>query len=303
MAVSSSSTPIAIPNSDGILSNVAAAVVSPLSSSSLSNFPTLQIVTSSLDTEQQIDSSEVIRIAVVPVGHTSPARFARYFSLIQELGLIELNTLMPDRLNIPDFHSQLWRTGCLKFHFLHRPANSDWVSFQPHKRILGVIGVLDCHECQNLNQAARQFTSMIQSNFPLAMAYRCLAFDPTPDQENLDFECAPFFSLIPNAPSRDATLLYVNELISFFAYSILKAFRELLFLPQEFEKRVGAYIATPLDPCKEADDISRLKRRRPARLLKLRGDFALLACAPAYAFQYFTQALEVLRATSDHIWI
>jgi Transport protein Trs120 or TRAPPC9, TRAPP II complex subunit len=206
-----------------------------------------------------------------------------------------------------DFAHQLWQSGMVRLNYVRagEEESRDWEEFQAHRKCLAVIGLLDCGSCCDLPQgtlgASKLFEEMMAKEYPTAAVSRCFAFDPKEDQEDLDRDAARQITMIPNVPSRQIALMYLNELMLDFAYSILKSLRLWTYSPGLLEKRVGAYVATPLDSL-DAGEVTRLKRRRDARLMKTRGDFALLACAPVEAVSFYAAGLEATRSNSDAAW-
>eukprot|EP00941_MAST-03F_sp_MAST-3F-sp1_P004914 g4914.t1 len=99
---------------------------------------------------QSIESSATIKIVVVPVGDV-PSVLLREFvnSLPSFVSFRSLTT--PRNFSLKTLQRLPWHTGSLHFDFVlaselssRADSGSIWQSFQPHHRIMGVIGICHC---------------------------------------------------------------------------------------------------------------------------------------------------------------
>lgn len=51
--------------------------------------------------------------------------------------------------------------------------------------MLGVVGIIHCQRSPDLLGAYTRFEQILQQQFPKAVANKCFAFDPMPDQPDL----------------------------------------------------------------------------------------------------------------------
>jgi hypothetical protein len=195
-----------------------------------------------------------------------------------------------------------WHEARVRFTFVdaaqHHP--SPWTELHVHRRVLGVIGVFHCRSGDSsLAHAATQFADVLR-RYPSALASTCFAFEPLDEQPDLDSSSAPGRNviLIPNTDTADKLAFYLSTLVQDFTARMLA---QLDAFVDVYER--APHIATPLDAAKTADEIAKLKKRKPARLAKLKADIALLLGSPDNALDWFAAAIEQNRAAGDQLWL
>jgi hypothetical protein len=169
-----------------------------------------------------------------------------------------------------------------------------------HRRVLGVIGVFHCRSGNpQLAHAARLFNEVMQK-YPSALASICFAFEPLDEQPDLD-SASPSGKnviLIPNTDTEAKLAFYLSTLVQDFTG------RMLTQLDAHIEVHEKApYIATPLDLAKTADEVAKLKKKKPARIAKLKADTALMLGSPDDSIGWFNQAIDLCRASGDQVWL
>ena len=127
--------------------------------------------------------------------------------------------------------------------------------------------------------------------------FRCFAFEPLDHQPDWDYASKANFIMIPNTAGNEKHLLfYLNTLLNDFAASLVHELENMVgdrfliyqnllthskFVSEQWMQ--SAYIATPFDPSPSSDEVIRLKKRKDARVLKIKGDYCLLAGDPKNA--------------------
>mmetsp|Transcript_8846 Transcript_8846/g.27406 ORF Transcript_8846/g.27406 Transcript_8846/m.27406 type:complete len:1069 (+) Transcript_8846:178-3384(+) len=260
----------------------------------------------SMDLHQDFDVARQLRVTLVPVGDISPSKFKQYASFIQssfecvDLFSITRPTRKPSAPS--PFKYQSWQTGKIYMNMVaqrvHDQSNNDWQEFQLHRKVLGVIGIIDCSTYTDLSVGEQEFVMLLKEQFPPSVASRCFAFEPLPDQQDLDRSTTTHVIMIPNA-REELLRMYLSEWMLDFALTIMQWMESALLE----ENSQTAYISTPLDPCKSADEISRLKKRKAGRLLKVKGDLCLQSCSPRDAIYYYTKATEACKSGNDSEWL
>eukprot|EP01133_Synstelium_polycarpum_P014594 gene14594-17255_t len=157
------------------------------------------------------------------------------------------------------------------------PKN-EWEDFQVHKKIFGVIGVVDCKKSVDLGETRKQFEESIH-RYPAAVASVCYAFDPLDEQQDLE---RGKFVMIPNVGDKKHLLFYLSTLLFDFSHTLLKHFEKMV---SEHDTNTSSIISTPIEIIKSWDEVSRAKKRRPGRLNKCKGDYCLLAGSPLDAIK------------------
>ncbi|KAG0167730.1 hypothetical protein DFQ30_005723 [Apophysomyces sp. BC1015] len=118
------------------------------------------------------------------------------------------------------FSSQVFQDGQMHFQFLtnYKRDHVHLEDFQPHRRIFGVIGIMDCQEWKDkdLSEGYRAFVKTLDK-YPTAIATRCFAFDPTETQA----DDTKGLIMIPNVGNMS---FYMSTMICDFASEILNQF-------------------------------------------------------------------------------
>ncbi|KAI9475700.1 MAG: TRAPP II complex [Benjaminiella poitrasii] len=172
-----------------------------------------------MDLALDITSSCRVRVLLVPVSPIKKSTFWRHVELVKKFNLVRLGDVTPD-LHKAKFSSQVFQEGQMHFQFVTK-YNRDHChleDFQPHRRIFGVIGIMDCQEWKNrdLGEGYKKFVDML-SEYPTAIATRCFAFDPTENQP----DDTKGLIMIPNVGNMS---FYMSTMICDFASEILDQF-------------------------------------------------------------------------------
>jgi hypothetical protein len=256
----------------------------------------------SLDVSQTVTDARVIRIAIVPVGEISHVKFKDFANMVKCFNQLELRHMNRSHLkpssNNPagdPFPHLSWSEGHLEFNFVDTEIFiSDWEDLQAHRKIFGVIGIVHCQKYTDLSQAIKEFREVTQ-RYPTSLHSACFGFEPLQDQPDLDVSLTSggsfgggsgsgggtsTFIMVPNGDKRHL-LFYLNTWLLDFADRLLQALEGLM--TQQSEQ--SAYIATPLDSCRNSEEIAKLKKRKAGRVAKCRGDYCLLAGSPTDALE------------------
>ncbi|CAB4432069.1 unnamed protein product [Rhizophagus irregularis] len=184
-----------------------------------------------------------IRVLLVPVHPIKAPTFHRHVQLVKNFNVVRLGDVTPDMRGVQSmFSSQLFHEGQLHFNFVtsYEPEHAYLEEFQMHRRIFGVIGIMDCCEWSDLKEGYNKFSEIIK-NYRTAVAHRCFAFDPSEDQP----DDTKGLIMIPNVGEMN---FYMSTMISDFANNILTEFGNLA---TDIEKRQIIYspkIPTPNSP-------------------------------------------------------
>jgi len=174
---------------------------------------------------------------------------------------------------------------------------NDWEELKSHRKIFGVVGIVHCQKyAGDLSLSIREFRDTLQ-RYPSALHAVCFAFEPLHDQPDLDVSSSLSsnvasadissnrnvnFIMIPNADKKKL-LFYLNTWLIDFAERMLSGFERVVVAAEQQQ----AYIATPLDSCRSSEEISKLKKKKPGRLLKQHADLALLSASPLDAISLY----------------
>ncbi|GAA5816543.1 hypothetical protein MFLAVUS_010073 [Mucor flavus] len=192
---------------------------------------------------------------------------------------------------------------------------------------------MDCQEWKDkdLSQGYKQFEQDLDK-YPTAVATRCFAFDPTETQE----DNTKGLIMIPNVGNMS---FYMSTMIFDFASEILNQFAILAnrienlsvlesplpttihLPPRSKPPPLQQRFSTPplsISPTNSTNSLKRsslqpstltagetvrTKKRTPGRIKKLLGDFYLLAGRLPDAVNYYDQAIEMTKITSDFLWL
>nr|CAG8537919.1 7314_t:CDS:10 [Entrophospora candida]CAG8549502.1 2812_t:CDS:10 [Entrophospora candida] len=163
-----------------------------------------------------------IRVLLVPVHPIKAQVFHKHVELVRKFNVVKLGDVTPDMRSVQSmFSSQLFHEGQLHFNFVtsYEPEHSYLEEFQMHRRIFGVIGIMDCREWQSLPDGYKKFCEILK-NYPTAIAHRCFAFDPFDHQPD-DTKGLIMFPDVGNMT------FYMTTMISDFANNILTEFGTL----------------------------------------------------------------------------
>ncbi|KAK8991719.1 hypothetical protein V6N11_062716 [Hibiscus sabdariffa] len=253
-----------------------------------------------MEPDVSIETSCMIRIAVLPIGNVPPSLLRDYHSMLLPHHTIPLSTISSfytEHQKSPFTH-QPWNTGSLRFKFLlgGSPA-SPWEDFQPNRKILCVIGICHCPSSPDLDVVIEQFNAACRS-YSSALVQRCFAFCPGDSQldggkrrENL--------VLFPPA-DRSTQEFHLQTMMQDIAASLLMEFEKWVLKAESS----GTLLKTPLDSqaTLNSEEVIKAKKRRLARAQKTIGDYCLLAGSPVDANAHYSTALELARLTADYFW-
>ncbi|GAM26879.1 hypothetical protein SAMD00019534_100540 [Acytostelium subglobosum LB1] len=243
--------------------------------------------------------NRAIRVAILPIGDISLDSFRHYSNLIKTLAIIELSGITRDAKESRVLEKINWVDGHMLLNFLDSttPPTSEWEDIHVHKRVFGVIGVVDCKRAKDLTETKRLFDLAI-APYKSAVATVCYAFDPLDEQA--DFEPGKFV-MIPNAGDQKHLLFYLNTLLFDFSLTLLRHFEKMVVEPESQTRQ--SYISTPLESVISWDEVSRAKKRKPGRLAKVKGDYCLLAGSPLDAIKFYDISVELSKSNNDYEWI
>ncbi|KAI0232878.1 hypothetical protein L0F63_004226 [Massospora cicadina] len=101
-----------------------------------------------------------LRVLVVPVGPIARREFYKYIGLISEFAIVEVDQLLksphPLRARLARF---LYPRGRIHINFVteHHPGHVALEEVQYFRRVLGVLGILDCEQCDALEECHDKF--------------------------------------------------------------------------------------------------------------------------------------------------
>ncbi|CAG8540594.1 1844_t:CDS:10 [Paraglomus occultum] len=164
-----------------------------------------------------------IRILLVPVHPIKASTFQKHVELVKNFNVVKLGDVTPDmRGSQSMFSPALFHEGQLLFNFVttYDVEHTYLEEFQLHRRIFGVIGIMDCQEWPELTDGYRKFAGILK-NYPSALAHRCFAFDPSEHQP----DDTKGLIMIPTVGNMG---FYMSTMICDFASTILTEFGSLV---------------------------------------------------------------------------
>ncbi|KAH8919350.1 hypothetical protein BT69DRAFT_498321 [Atractiella rhizophila] len=157
------------------------------------------------------------RILLVPIRPIKKKTFEKWASLIRTFSTISLADVPPDPRPNMALSSSPTSTGklLLSYHTTLPPATPFLHTYSISRRVLGVIGILDCREFTSLEDGVQEFKNML-ANYPDVepLAARVYAFEPM-DGQKYDVEGCVVI------PSVGDMTFYLNTLIADFCSTIL----------------------------------------------------------------------------------
>ncbi|KAJ2656358.1 hypothetical protein IWW48_005080 [Coemansia sp. RSA 1200] len=178
-----------------------------------------------------------IRILLVPVGPVRREKMLHWVNAIAQFSRLSISDIMPhveaslaakySGTSYKEIGSSggsgaaatgMAAEGELRFLFSVE-SNDDHEyleGLQTYRQILGVIGILDCQLCDSVADCYEEFLRTL-SRHTTAVAYRCWAFDPLPEQ----LDDVNGVTVIPNAGG--TLLFYLQTLLCDFAGTMLSA--------------------------------------------------------------------------------
>ncbi|KAI9255681.1 TRAPP II complex [Phascolomyces articulosus] len=175
-----------------------------------------------MDLAINITSSCRVRVLLVPVPPIKTSTFWKHVELVKKFSVVRLGDVTPDLQMGAGamFSSQVFQEGQMHFQFTttYTRDHAHLEDFQPHRRIFGVIGIMDCQEWKDkdLSEGYKHFVDTLHK-YPTAIATRCFAFDPTETQP----DDTKGLIMIPNVGNMS---FYMSTMICDFASEILSQF-------------------------------------------------------------------------------
>ncbi|KAJ2436398.1 hypothetical protein GGF42_008921, partial [Coemansia sp. RSA 2424] len=167
-----------------------------------------------------------IRVLLVPIGPVREGRVLHWANAIARFSRIQITDVLPhiDPALASNYGAGAGASmaaveGALRFRFSTSGTeeHEHLEGLQTYRQILGVIGIVDCEMCDDVQAAYDEEFAQVLSRHTTAVAYRCLAFDPRPDQP----DDVPGVTVIPNAGG--SLLFYLQTLLSDFAGTMVSA--------------------------------------------------------------------------------
>ncbi|KAJ2883031.1 hypothetical protein H4R27_003048 [Coemansia aciculifera] len=167
-----------------------------------------------------------IRVLLVPVGPVREGRILHWANAIARFSHIPITDVLPhiDPVLASSYGAGAGAgmtavEGALRFRFTtgSTEEHEHLEGLQTYRQVLGVIGIVDCEMCDDVQRAYDEDFAQVLSRHTTAVGYRCLAFDPRPDQ----LDDVPGVTVIPNAGG--SLLFYLQTLLSDFAGTMVSA--------------------------------------------------------------------------------
>ncbi|CAK9146469.1 unnamed protein product [Ilex paraguariensis] len=289
-----------------------------------------------MEPDVSIETSCMIRVAVVPIGPIPTSLFRDYTSSLvrhHTVSLSSISSFYTEHQKSP-FSQQPWDSGSLRFKFmLGGSPPSPWEDFQSHRKILAVIGICHCPSSPDLDSVIEQFGTACKG-YSSSLVQRCFAFCPGDSQlccvkELMIIERAMYsitkeifwrhvrhayllFEALEDDSKKGRTLILFppadRQTQEFHLQTMVQDIAASLLM--EFEKWVlkaessGTILKTPLDSqaSLSSEEVIKAKKRRLGRAQKTIGDYCLLAGSPVDANAHYSTALELARLTGDYFW-
>ncbi|KAF7113057.1 hypothetical protein RHSIM_RhsimUnG0052600 [Rhododendron simsii] len=152
-----------------------------------------------MEPDVSIETSRMIRIAVLPIGPIPSLLFRDYASMLflhHKIDLSTISSFYTEHQKSPFAH-QPWGDSspggggsCLRFKFIVGGSPpSPWEDFQSHRKTLAVIGICHCPSSPDLGSVADQFSAACKG-YSSSLVQRCFAFCPGDSQVRFgSFNC------------------------------------------------------------------------------------------------------------------
>ncbi|KAF9135840.1 hypothetical protein BGW39_011429 [Mortierella sp. 14UC] len=167
-----------------------------------------------------------IRVLLVPVGPIKKATFERHVKMLRQHNSVKLEEVwMGPRTENSFFSQNVPHEGQLYFQFVtsYSGEHQYLEEFQMHRRVFGVIGIMDCQEWPDGNMTAGyQHFQQLLTKYPSAVANQCFAFDPS--EQHPDDLRGGGVIMIPNVGN---TSSYLRVLICDLTKTILTEFENI----------------------------------------------------------------------------
>ncbi|MFS7996795.1 putative TRAPP II complex, Trs120 protein [Helianthus anomalus] len=254
-----------------------------------------------MEPDVSIDTSSMIRIAVIPVGEIHLHLFRKYAGMLARHHNIELSTITSfytEHQKSP-FTNQPWDSGSLRFKFIVGGSPpSPWEDFQSNRKIHAVIGICHCPSAPDLDTVVDQF-AVACKGYSSSVVQRCFAFSPGDSQLADGKDRGNKLALFPPADQRTQEI-HLQTMMQDIAASLLMEFEKWVLQAESG----GTILKTPLDSqaSLSSEEVIKAKKRRLGRAQKTIGDYCLLAGSPVDANNHYSTALELARLTGDYFW-
>ncbi|XP_023884691.2 trafficking protein particle complex II-specific subunit 120 homolog [Quercus suber] len=254
-----------------------------------------------MEPDVSIETSSVIRIAVLPIGTVPPGLLREYQTMLlrqQTIPQSAISSFYTEHQKSPFAH-QPWDTGSLRFKFILGGAPpSPWEDFQSNRKILAVIGICHCPSSPDLDSVIDQFNSACKS-YASALVHRCFAFCPGDSQLEDGSKKGGNLKLFPPADTQTQEM-HLQTMMQDIAAALLMEFEKWVLKAES----AGTILKTPLDSqaSLNSEEVLKAKKRRLARSQKTIGDYCLLAGSPVDASAHYSTSQELARLTSDYFW-
>ncbi|KAG5601567.1 hypothetical protein H5410_032937 [Solanum commersonii] len=254
-----------------------------------------------MEPDVSIETSSMIRVAVLPIGSIAIPLFRDYTSMLVRhytVSLSSISSFYTEHQKSPFAH-QPWDSGSLRFKYMvgGSPA-SPWEDFQSNRKIFAVIGICHCPSSPDLHSVMDQFVTACKS-YSSSVVQRCFAFCPGDSQ--LEDESFKGSNLILFPPAdRQTQEFHLQTMMQDIAASLLMKFEKSVLQAESG----GTILKTPLDSqaSLSSEEVIKAKKRRLGRAQKTIGDYCLLAGSPVDANAHYTTSLELARLTGDFFW-
>ncbi|PSS17745.1 Trafficking protein particle complex II-specific subunit like [Actinidia chinensis var. chinensis] len=254
-----------------------------------------------MEPDVSIETSCMIRVAILPIGPIPGSHFRDYASMLVRHHKIELSSISSfyaEHQKSPFAH-QPWDSGSLRFKFMVGGSPpSPWEDFQSHRKILAVIGICHCPSSPDLESVIEQF-SVTCKGYASSLVQRCFAFFPGDSQLEDDSKKEGNLVLFPPADHQTQEF-HLHTMMQDIAASLLMEFEKWVLQAESG----GTILKTPLDSqaSLSSEEVIKAKKRRLGRAQKTIGDYCLLAGSPVDANAHYSTALELARLTGDYFW-
>ncbi|KAF5461375.1 hypothetical protein F2P56_017479 [Juglans regia] len=254
-----------------------------------------------MEPDVSIETSCMIRIAVLPIGTVPPSLLREYWSMLlrhQTIPLSAISSFYTEHQKSPFAH-QPWDSGSLRLKFvLGGSPPSPWEDFQSNRKILAVIGVCHCPSSPDLDSVIDLFNSACKA-YSSSLVNSCFAFCPGDSQLEDGGKKGGNLRLFPPADLQTQEF-HLQTMMQDIAASLLMEFEKWVLKAES----AGTILKTPLDSqaTLSSEEVIKAKKRRLARAQKTIGDYCLLAGSPVDANAHYSTALELARLTGDYFW-
>lgn len=258
------------------------------------------------------------KVVVVPVGDVLPSDFAEYFAQIRSANDIRLLDVSP----IPDchyFNPQAFPKGHVFYDFSTSIPEEDTVflhDFEPFRKTMVLIGVGNYSTSKN-------DIDTLKADFPTAIVHNCILFNSPKLLKSLDSEYHYLSSLDDLSITDMETTMcaitrnYLSALDKYVdSYQNMPLRSPVSLIDgnvltrtiNSAQKRLSSSsfkisFSSTLETSKSTDQGLKAQQKTTGRLLKLMGNFFLLAGRFKDALQYFTDAAINLRKVDDYLWL